>query len=138
MSIRSATLVDEEAVVALWLACDLVASYNDPSHDFNFAISGTCSDVLVSEDATGRINGSVMVGHDGHRGWLYYVAVAPRQRGTGLGRDLVSAGEQWLRHRGIVKAQLLVRETNTGAVSFYEHLGFEIAPRVVMSKWLSE
>ena len=136
MSIRSATQVDEEAVVSLWLACDLVASYNDPSHDFNFAISGTCSDVLLSEDGTGRINGSVMVGHDGHRGWLYYVAVAPQQRGTGLGRDLVLAAEQWLRHRGIVKAQLLVRETNTSVVSFYEHLGFEITPRVVMSKWL--
>ena len=136
LSIRSAAPADEEAVVALWLACDLVASYNDPSHDFNFALSGTSSDVLVSEDGTGRINGSVMVGHDGHRGWLYYVAVAPQQRGTGLGRDLVLAGEHWLRHRGIVKAQLLVRETNTSVVSFYEHLGFEIAPRVVMSKWL--
>jgi ribosomal protein S18 acetylase RimI-like enzyme len=138
MTIRSATPVDQEAVVALWLACDLVASYNDPSHDLHFAISGACSDVLVSENGTGRIDGSVMVGHDGHRGWLYYVAVAPGQRGTGLGRDLVSAAEQWLRHRGIVKAQLLVREANTSVVSFYEHLGFEITPRVIMSKWLTE
>jgi ribosomal protein S18 acetylase RimI-like enzyme len=136
MSIRSAAPADEEAVVKLWHACELVATYNDPAHDFNFAISGNCSDVLVSEDETGRINGSVMVGHDGHRGWLYYVAVAPQLRGTGVGRDLVLAGEQWLRHRAIMKAQLLVRETNTGVVSFYEHLGFEIAPRVVMSKWL--
>ena len=105
---------------------------NDPSEDFQFAISGTCSDVLVNEDESGRMDGSVMVGHDGHRGWLYYLAVAPHARGTGLGRKMVLAGEQWLRKRGVVKAQLLVRETITKAVSFYEHLGFEIAPRVVM------
>jgi ribosomal protein S18 acetylase RimI-like enzyme len=49
---------------------------------------------------------------------------------------MVQAAEDWLRQRGVIKAQLLVWETNTGVVSFYEHLGFETAPRVVMSKWL--
>lgn len=49
---------------------------------------------------------------------------------------MVAAGEQWLRERGVVKVQLMVRETNTGVVPFYEHIGYEIAPRVVMSKWL--
>jgi ribosomal protein S18 acetylase RimI-like enzyme len=77
-----------------------------------------------------------MVGHDGHRGWLYYVATAPQARGAGLGRTLVQAAEQWLQQRGVVKAQLLVREMNTKVVAFYEHLGFEITPRVVMGKWL--
>jgi ribosomal protein S18 acetylase RimI-like enzyme len=48
----------------------------------------------------------------------------------------VAAAEQWLQDRGVVKAQLMVRETNTGVVSFYEHVGYEVAPRVVMSKWL--
>ena len=53
-----------------------------------------------------------------------------------VGRGLVTAAEAWLRARGIVKVQLLVRETNTQVVAFYERLGFEVAPRVVMSKWL--
>jgi ribosomal protein S18 acetylase RimI-like enzyme len=136
LTIRPATTDDEAAVIALWRVCDLVASYNDPAVDFAFARGGACSDVLVGEDETGQIKGSVMVGHDGHRGWLYYVASDPDSRGAGFGRQMVTAAEDWLRGRGVVKAQLLVRETNTKVVSFYEHLGFEVAPRVVMGKWL--
>jgi ribosomal protein S18 acetylase RimI-like enzyme len=83
--------------------------------------------VLVAVDDAGEVAGSVMVGHDGHRGWLYYVAARPTSRSKGVGRRMVQAAENWLRQRGIVKAQLLVRETNTNVVSFYEHLGFEVA-----------
>jgi ribosomal protein S18 acetylase RimI-like enzyme len=138
LTIRRAALEDEPSVVALWHACDLVASYNDPGADFRFARAGACSDVLVGVDTTGRICGSVMVGHDGHRGWLYYVASAPDLRGNGVGRQMVDAAENWLRDRGVVKAQLLVRETNTKVVSFYERLGYEVAPRVIMGKWLGQ
>lgn len=94
LTIRSATASDEAEVIALWRRCDLVASYNDPAADFRFAKAGACSDVLVAEDESGRICGSVMVGHDGHRGWLYYVASAQSLRGTGVGREIVAAGEQ--------------------------------------------
>jgi ribosomal protein S18 acetylase RimI-like enzyme len=136
LTVRSAVAEDEHAVVALWRACDLVAPYNDPAADFRFAKSGPCSDVLLGVDDSGSIIGSVMVGHDGHRGWLYYVASGLASRGKGVGRLMVQAAENWLSQRGVVKAQLLVRETNTKVVSFYEHLDFETAPRVVMSKWL--
>ena len=136
VTIRSAHPEDEAAAVALWHACDLVASYNDPAADFRFALAGACSDVLVAVDEAGAICGSVMVGHDGHRGWLYYVAAAPGARGSGIGRQVVAAGEAWLRQRGVAKVQLLVRETNTKVVSFYEHLGFEVAPRTIMAKRL--
>ncbi len=77
-----------------------------------------------------------MVGHDGHRGWLYYVATHPAARGRGLGRRMVEAGEKWLRDHNVVKVQLLVRETNTAVVGFYDRLGYEVAPRVLMTKWL--
>lgn len=136
LTIRSATADDQAKVVDLWRACDLVAPYNDPGADFRFAKTGACSDVLVGLDDAGDPMASVMVGHDGHRGWLYYVASAPSARGHGYGRAIVEAGEQWLRQRGIVKVQLLVRETNVKVVSFYERLGFETVPRTVMSKWL--
>ncbi len=137
-SVRSAVAEDEQAVVELWRACDLVALYNDPVAEFRFARASPCSDVLVAVDDTGEVTGSVMVGHDGHRGWLYYVAAHPTSRSEGVGRRVVQAAENWLRQRGVVKVQLLVRETNTKVVSFYEHLGFEVAPRVVMSKWLGK
>jgi ribosomal protein S18 acetylase RimI-like enzyme len=136
VTVRPAVAEDEAEVIELWRACDLVVSYNDPAADFRFGRGGACSDVLVGEDESGRISGSVMVGHDGHRGWLYYVASAPGLRGSGIGRQMVQAAESWLRQRGVVKAQLMVRETNAKVVSFYERLGFEVAPRVLMSKWL--
>ena len=136
LNIRSAVPEDEPGIVELWRVCNLVASYNDPAADFRFAKAGACSDVLVGQDETGRISGSVMVGHDGHRGWLYYVAASPHARGNGIGRQMVRAAEEWLRQRGVVKVQLLVRETNTKVVGFYERLDYEVAPRVIMSKWL--
>jgi ribosomal protein S18 acetylase RimI-like enzyme len=138
MSIRVAGEIDAAAVVALWRSCELVVSHNDPSSDFREAVSGPCSDVLLNENELGQLDGTVMVGYDGHRGWLYYVAAAPHAQGKGIGRKMVEAAEQWLRDRGVAKAQLLVRETNAGVVRFYEHLGFEAAPRIVMGKWLRQ
>ena len=85
--------------------------------------------------ATHKI-GAVMVGHDGHRGWIYYLAADPRRRRQGIGKKLVDAVELWLEARGIPKLQLMIRESNTPVVSFYERLGFEIAPRIIMQKWL--
>lgn len=136
LTIGPADAADEEAVTAMWRACGLTVSYNDPATDFRFARGGTTSEILVARDEDGTVAATVMVGHDGHRGWLYYVAVDPARQGQGLGARIVAEGEAWLRRHGVVKVQLLVRETNTRVVSFYEKLGFETAPRVVMSKWL--
>lgn len=135
MTIRTATLEDEAGVTELWRSCNLVASYNDPSADFRFALVGPNSAVLVAETGS-CVCGSVMVGHDGHRGWLYYVASAPSQRGIGIGRAMIEAGERWLRDRNVPKVHLMVRETNVSVAKFYERLGYEEAPRIIMSKWL--
>lgn len=77
-----------------------------------------------------------MVGHDGHRGWLYYVASDPGARGLGYGRQIVQAAEDWLSNRGVSKAQLLVLTTNQIVVDFYDRLGFAVSPGIVMSKVL--
>jgi ribosomal protein S18 acetylase RimI-like enzyme len=138
LTIRSATANDEPHVVALWRASNLVTSYNDPSRDFHFARAKEGSDILVGLNAERTIVGSVMVGHDGHRGWIYYVASDPKRRNQGIGRLMVEAAEQWLKNKGVVKVMLLVRETNTQVVDFYKHLGFEAIPRVIMQKWLEE
>ncbi|MDX7952683.1 GNAT family acetyltransferase [Lichenihabitans sp. Uapishka_5] len=134
--VRPATPDDEPQVVTLWQACGLVVPTNDPATDFRFARARTGSDVLVGQDPEGALLGSVMVGHDGHRGWLYYVACHPDHRAHGIGRQMVAAGEAWLRARGVVKVQLLVRDTNTAVVAFYARLGFDVTPRTVMAKWL--
>lgn len=138
LTIRSATAADEAAVIDLWTRSGLVVSHNDPGTDFRFARGGPSSDVLVAVDADRRILGSVMVGHDGHRGWLYYVAVDPASRRRGLGRSLVAAAEHWLRARGIAKVQLMVRETNHEVAAFYARIGYDPMPRINMQKWLKQ
>jgi ribosomal protein S18 acetylase RimI-like enzyme len=138
ITIRPATKADEDTVVALWDACKLTVSYNDPAADFRFARAKSNSDVLVGVDGVSTVVGSVMVGHDGHRGWLYYVAAHPERRGEGIGRAMTRAAEDWLRARKIAKAMLMVRETNTQVTDFYAGDGYETVPRLVMQKWLTE
>jgi ribosomal protein S18 acetylase RimI-like enzyme len=128
--IREGTAKDAAAVIALWNACGLTRPWNDPARDFARALEGESSVVLVAE-REGGIIGSAMVGDDGHRGWVYYLAVAGSARRTGLGRALMAAAEEWLRARNCPKIQLMVREGNAEALAFYEALG--LAPQGVVT-----
>tara|TARA_R110000868_G_scaffold3200_10_gene21138 strand:- start:1081 stop:1557 length:477 start_codon:yes stop_codon:yes gene_type:complete len=135
IAFRSAREADTEALVALWDACGLTRAWNDPRKDIEFARGGAASDVLVGE-LEGEVVASVMVGHDGHRGAVYYVAVAPERQGTGLGRAVMAAAEDWLKARGVWKLNLMVRTGNEVALGFYEGLGYEESEVVVMAKRL--
>lgn len=77
-----------------------------------------------------------MVGHDGHRGWVYYVAVRPGSQRRGIGRALMLECEEWLRSRDVPKLQLMVRRTNPEALGFYERLGYADAETVVLGRFL--
>lgn len=134
--IGPATAGDSAAVVALWHACGLTRPWNDPEADFALAQGGGASTIFVARGE--GIAGSVMVGFDGHRGWVYYLAVAPDQRRTGLGRALMTAAEDWLRTRGAPKLQLMVREDNAAALDFYESLGLERQKVVTLGRFLKE
>jgi ribosomal protein S18 acetylase RimI-like enzyme len=131
LEIRAATDADEAETIALWRACGLVVSYNDPATDYRFAGAKPNSDILVCVSSSEKIIGSAMVGHDGHRGKLYYVAVASDHRSKEIGRAPVQAGEDWLAARGAAKAQLMIREADTDLVAFYQRLGFKTIPRTV-------
>lgn len=135
--IRDARAGDAAAVIALWHACGLTRPWNDPAQDFARAIGGETSTVLVAEDA-GELAGSVMIGDDGHRGWVYYLAVAEGARRTGLGRRLMAAAEQWLRARGCPKIQLMVRDGNAEALGFYAALGLEPQGVVTLGRFLRD
>jgi ribosomal protein S18 acetylase RimI-like enzyme len=134
-TVEAAHSPDAAMVIALWETCGLTRPWNDPQADFDRAITGARSSVLVVRDA-GAIIASIMVGDDGHRGWVYYLAVAPDRRRAGLARAMMEAAEGWLRERGASKLQLMVREDNAEALAFYAALGLELQPVVTMGKFL--
>jgi len=135
VSIRSAEDRDVRELVELWEACGLTRPHNDASTDIAFARRGSNSDVLVAM-RDGRIVASAMVGHDGHRGIVYYVSVAPDVRREGLGRTIMEAAERWLIEHGIWKLNLLVRASNSDVVSFYQSVGYTVEDSLCLSKRL--
>lgn len=135
MQIRPYQPADRAALIALWEACGLTRPWNDPGSDIDTCISKPESTILVGEDA-GKVIASVMVGHDGHRGWLYYLAVSPERQKSGLGRQLVSAAEDWVKARGIPKVMLMVRPENDRVRAFYQTIGYIEEPRVIFSRRL--
>jgi ribosomal protein S18 acetylase RimI-like enzyme len=134
-AIRPYRDADEGAVVALWQACGLTRPWNPPVADIALLRGSGHGEILVATQ-DGGIAGGVMVGHDGHRGWIYYLAVAPSRRRSGLGGRLMRAAEAWLRERGIRKVELMIRNTNTAVTGFYAGLGYGEEPVKVMSRWL--
>ena len=134
LSITPMADADVADVTALWQRCGLTRPWNDPSSDIALARQGPNSTILVGR--AGALVASAMVGHDGHRGWVYYVAVDPEEQGNGFGRAVMGAAEAWLRERGITKIMLMVRPDNEPVRAFYEALGYFHQPRAVYAKWL--
>jgi ribosomal protein S18 acetylase RimI-like enzyme len=134
--IAEAQLADEAAVTGLWEACGLTRPWNDPARDFRLAVEGATSVVLLLRDGAG-LAASVMTGFDGHRGWVYYLAVARERRRRGLGGEMMAAAEAWLRARGVPKIQLMVRDDNEAALAFYEALGLERQKVVTLGRFLT-
>jgi ribosomal protein S18 acetylase RimI-like enzyme len=126
---------DIPEVIALWRRCGLTRPWNDPATDIAFARKGPNAAVLAGRSG-GGIVASVLVGHDGHRGWVYYVAVDPDCRHQGYGRVVMDAAEDWLRGRGIEKLQLMVRPDNSPVQTFYQSLGYFEQERIIYAKWL--
>lgn len=126
---------DVATVIALWQACGLTRPWNDPASDIALARRGPNSTVLIGREGD-AIVATAMVGHDGHRGWVYYVAADPTLRGKGYGRAIMKAAEDWLSAAGIPKLQLLVRRENAGVAAFYQSVGYEEAQTIVFAKWL--
>jgi ribosomal protein S18 acetylase RimI-like enzyme len=135
--IEEARAGDGAAVTALWRDCGLTRPWNDPAADYALAVDGPASAVLVERDGSG-IAGSVLVGFDGHRGWVYYLAVAEAARRQGVGRALMAAAEVWLQSRGAPKIQLMVREDNEAALGFYEALGMERQKVVTLGRFFAK
>jgi len=133
--IKAASKADRDAIIALWGAAGLTRPWNDPVKDFDRAMANANSTILILE-TNDAIIGSIMVGEDGHRGWVYYLAAHRDHQRKGIGRDLMSAAEAWIAARDIPKSQLMVRDDNAAARGFYAALGYEVQPVITLGKRL--
>jgi ribosomal protein S18 acetylase RimI-like enzyme len=130
--------VHRRQVVALWEA---VFAYETPHNrpglaiDKKLAVDDQLFFVAVADNA---VIGTVMAGYDGHRGWIYSVAVAPSHRRQGVGSRLVSHAERALICKGCVKINLQILEGNESVTAFYSTLGYSVEKRINMGKRIPE
>ena len=127
---------DQQEVITLWKeVLPDSAPHNDPVTAIRNKLAEE-RDLFFVADRDGAVIGTVMGGYDGHRGWIYSVAVAPQQRRRGIGRALIRRLEAALSQRGCLKVNLQIRSSNTHVIAFYEKLGYSVEERVSMGKRL--
>ena len=121
------------AAAALWLACGLTRPWNDAQADARLALASPSSTILAGREA-GTLTATVMAGFDGHRAWVYYLAVAPEQQGRRFGREMMAAAEAWLRQHDAPRLNLMIRGDNIAARRFYEALGYKASDVTVFQR----
>jgi ribosomal protein S18 acetylase RimI-like enzyme len=123
MKIRPYQASDEQAVIAIWRECGLTRPWNDPQRDITRKLTEQPELFLVAVDEQKPV-GTAMVGFDGHRGWVYYLAVNPGQQRQSIGCKLMAEAERLLLERGCPKICLMVRSSNADVIAFYKTLGY--------------
>lgn len=108
----------------LWRKCGLIVSPNDPVEDIQKKLEFQ-PELFYLALLDGKIIGSVMVGYEGHRGWINYLAVLPSYQKKGYGRKLVEKAIEELKKLGCLKVNVQIRKNNASVIGFYEHLGFK-------------
>lgn len=126
------------AVIGLWEACGLTRPWNDPNKDIDRKLTDRNGAfwVILHRDAAGAetLVGSVMIGYDGHRGTINYLAVAEAHQSAGLGKAIMSACETFLEDLGCPKIHLMVRSENERVRAFYDRLGYDVETAVTFGK----
>jgi ribosomal protein S18 acetylase RimI-like enzyme len=135
MRIRPFEVRDTDAAIQLWDDSELTRPWNDPRRDIARKLT-TQPDLFLVGEVSGVVIATAMIGYDGHRGWIYYLAVAPTQRGQGYARALIAEAERLLVDLGCPKIMLMVRASNTSVIDLYEHLEYVREETIVMGKRL--
>ena len=135
MKIRQFCESDRSDLIKLWHAVfPDDPSHNEPSKVIESKLA--IDNLIFIAEQEGLIIGACMAGYDGHRGWLYAVAVCKEQRRSGAGSALVQHAIQALKVMGCIKVNLQIRATNTQVTTFYESLGFVIEERLSMGTFI--
>jgi ribosomal protein S18 acetylase RimI-like enzyme len=135
LQIRPYRSDDEVAVVGLWVVCQLIGPHNNPHQDIARKLRVNPEWFLVGE-LDDKIVATCMVGYEGHRGWINYLAVAPEYQRRGVARQIMGQAERLLRQAGCPKINLQVRTANAQVIEFYKTIGFKIDDVVSMGKRL--
>lgn len=123
--VRDFVSEDTDAVIALWGGCDLLRPWNDPHKDIARKLTDRNGAFWVATMGDDVI-ASVMVGYDGHRGSINYLAVAPVFQRTGVGARLMQQAEAFLVALGCPKVSFCVRKDNADVLAFYDGLGYAV------------
>lgn len=123
MKIRQFQEEDRKHVLRLWEECNLIFPHNDPNKDINRKLKESPELFLVGV-IDNEIIASAMGGYEGHRGWVYYLAVKNEYQRKGFGSQIMNELEKKLIQKGCPKLNLLVRESNIHVIEFYKSLGF--------------
>jgi ribosomal protein S18 acetylase RimI-like enzyme len=135
VSVRKFEKQDSAALVALWKQ----VFPDDPPHNEPSAVIAAklkVDDLIFVAEHGVQIVGACMAGYDGHRGWLYAVAVSPEHRRAGTGTLLVNAAVEELKKLGCIKVNLQIRSTNAPVAAFYKSLGFVAEDRLSMGVFI--
>ena len=126
---------DCDQVIHVWRESGLTNARNDPHKDIARKVGHSEAGLLVAE-VDGAVVGTVMVGYEGHRGWINYLGVLPVFQGLGLGTQLLVRAEADLRELGCAKINLQIRTSNQKVIDFYHSLGYSLDDCVSMGKRL--
>ena len=135
--IRQYEEADRDEVIYLWIQCGLVVPQNDPNRDIERKLKVNPEWFLVGE-LEGHIIATCMAGYEGHRGWINYLAVAPRYRRRGFAAKLMQEAERILQKAGCPKINLQIRTSNSDVIEFYKAIGYSIDDVVSMGKRLDQ
>ncbi|MFT7458820.1 MAG: ribosomal protein S18 acetylase RimI-like enzyme [Planctomycetota bacterium] len=131
MKIRKLDIAERDELASFWRK----AFPDDPSHNDPVKVIAeklAVDDLIFVAEENNIIIGACMAGYDGHRGWLYAVAIEHKLRRKGIGKELVTFAIACLKELGCGKVNLQIRKGNEQAEDFYKSLGFITEERISM------
>jgi len=135
MKIRIFRKSDEKQLIKLWEECGLTVPWNNPQLDIDRKLQENSEEILVGE-IDDKLIAAVIVGYDGHRGWVYYLGVNPNYQRKGLGEQIMKHAEDYLLNIGCPKINIMVRDSNLDVIKFYEAIGYDKQKVVTLGKRL--
>jgi ribosomal protein S18 acetylase RimI-like enzyme len=134
IDIRPFVIEDTDGVLEVWSLAGMTTPERNPRADIQKKLRHSPESFFVGL-FEGKVAATVMVGYDGHRGWIYALAVRPDLQRKGIGSQMMEQAENWLREHGCPRAKLQIDEARGDVAGFYRKLGYEVQPLVSMAKW---